>query len=179
KIDFELNKKLVNSGVVPAELSVPTRALEASIKNFREENLALQTKAQGLGIEYSKIIGAQTVEWEGEEITLIQLQSVFHEADREKRKKAWYLMQERIMKDKESIDNLWKQYMDLRLQMAKNAGFDNFRSYIWEERGRFDYTPDDALAFTEAIAEVVVPAAARLREKGRMQLGYESLRPWD
>ena len=63
--------------------------------------------------------------------------------------------------------------------MAKNAGFDDFRSYIWEQRGRFDYTPDKALQFCEAIAEVVVPVAEKLRDMARIQLGYDALRPWD
>ncbi len=179
KIEFELNKKLVASDGIPDELTVPVRTIKASIKNFREENLPLQTKLRGLDIEYSKVVGAQTVEWDGEEITITQLQKVFREQDRERRKKAWYLMQERLWQDKEAIDSLWKQNMDARLQIAKNAGFDDFRSYMWEELGRFDYTPDDALEFCNAIGKVVAPAAERLRDKGRIQLGYDSLRPWD
>jgi len=179
KVEDTLNRKLVDSGVIPAELAIPTRAIETWIKNFREENLPIQTKLQGLSIEYSKINGAQTVEWDGEEITITQLQKVFREQDRDRREKAWYLMQERLWQDRDAVNNLWKQFMDGRLEMAKNAGFDDFRSYIWEQRGRFDYTPEQALEFCDAIAEVVVPAAARLREKGRLQLGYDSLRPWD
>lgn len=179
KIEFVLNKKLVASDAIPDELTVPVRALKASIKNFREENLPLQTKLQGFDIDRSKIVGAQTVQWDGEESTITALQTVFREQDRERRKKAWYLMQERLWQDKEAMDNLWKQNMDARLQLAKNAGFDDYRSYKWEQLGRFDYSPDDALQFCEAIAEVVVPAAERLREKGRLQLGYDSLRPWD
>jgi oligoendopeptidase F len=44
---------------------------------------------------------------------------------------------------------------------------------------RFDYTPADARNFQDAIEEVVVPAALRIYERRRKQLGVDVLRPWD
>jgi len=179
KASFALNKKLVAVGHVPAGLETPMRNIKTEIAIFREENLPLQTQLSDLAIEGSKIMGAQTVEWDGEEVTIKQLQSVFEEQDRERRKKAWLLMQDRLMQDHAALNRIWRQSMAIRKQMAANAGFDNYRDFVWQVRQRHDYTPDDALAFTAAIADVVVPAAARLREQGRQALGHETLRPWD
>ena len=67
----------------------------------------------------------------------------------------------------------------MRAQLAANAGFANYRDYRWQQLYRFDYTPDDAKRFHDAIAEVVVPAAQRLNERRQQQLGVPTLRPWD
>ncbi len=69
--------------------------------------------------------------------------------------------------------------MQLRQQIAHNAGFEGYREYRWRQMLRFDYTPDDCKAFHKAVEEIVVPAASRLREKQRQMLGLERLRPWD
>ena len=52
-----------------------------------EENLPLQTKDSKLSKDYDTIIGAQTVDWEGKEITITQLAPVLLETDREEEKK--------------------------------------------------------------------------------------------
>src|SRR5690606_8738233 len=41
KVNFMLDKKLVESGLAPEELRIPLRNVEASIKLYREENLPL------------------------------------------------------------------------------------------------------------------------------------------
>jgi oligoendopeptidase F len=66
-----------------------------------------------------------------------------------------------------------------RQAIATNAGYAGFRDYRWQQCYRFDYTPEDAKAFDEAIAEVAVPAATRIAERRCRSLSIDSLRPWD
>jgi oligoendopeptidase F len=179
KITFALNKKLVESGLAPEAIKIPMRNIEAQIRLYNEDNLPLFTKLSGLGIRYDKLSGAQTVEWEGKEVTLRQLSPVFKDTNREKRRQAWVLSQERVYQDRDAYNELWREYMETRKQIYQNAGFNNYREYAWLDRNRFDYTPEEAIAFTEAIAETVVPVATHLREKDRELLGYEAMHPWD
>lgn len=176
---FLLNQKLVESGLVPEGMAIPMRRIKAEIALFREENLPLFVQESDLGLAYNKVVGAQTVEWEGEERTITQMAPVFLEKDRERRKEAWLLIQNRLREDRETINDLWRQFMDLRKQIATNAGFDTYRDYIWQDKGRFDYTPEQVLQFTAAIEEVAVPAMERLNNADRDLLGLETLRPWD
>ena len=67
----------------------------------------------------------------------------------------------------------------MRRRIAANAGEPDFRAYTFKALNRFDYTPEDAIRYQEAIASEVVPVLARLREERREQMGVESLRPWD
>lgn len=179
KANFHLNSKLVESGLVPDGMAVPMRNVQAELSLFRMENLPLMTQISELSTQYNRINGAQTVEWEGEEKTISQMRPLLREQDRGTRKRAWMAMQERMRQDREAIDGLWSQYMKLRKQIYQNADKQDYREYAWLERNRHDYTPEDALQFCEAIAEVVVPVVAELNAKRKAQLGVDKLRPWD
>lgn len=179
KVGFELNKKLVDSGHAPDEIKIPLRNLSADIRLYNEENLPLFSEESEIDVRYMKLAGAQSVEWEGKEVTLRKLSTVLLDSDREKRQKAWEVSQDRVSQDRDTYNQIWREFMAVRKKIFQNAGFDDYREYAWLDRGRFDYSPQDAVAFTEAIAEVVVPANERLLEKERQVLGYESMRPWD
>lgn len=174
-----LEKKLVESGLTPDNFDLPLRKMKASIEIFREENIPLTTRTQALGMEYDKVAGAQTIDWDGEELTLKEAGKLLEEDDRATREKAWRLMMDRWQQDRQAINDLWGQFFETRQQMAANAGFDNFRDYQWQNMRRFDYTPDDCMTFHNAIEEVVLPALKRRQEARRQKLGVDTLRPWD
>jgi oligoendopeptidase F len=170
--DQKLKEKLLASGLEPKGFEIPLR-------NIRAANLPLLAEQQKLSIEYDKIFGAQTVQWEGEEITLTRLAMNFQQPDRARREKAWHLKAERQLSDRKAINALWRKFMDLRGRIARNADKPSFREFCWQQKLRFDYTPEDCKSFAAAIEEVVVPAATRIYEKRRKALGLETLRPWD
>jgi len=175
----ELKKMMLDSGVIPDNFSIPLRAIKSEVEMFCEENLPLMTKDSKLSKEYDAIIGAQTVEWEGEEITITQLSPVLLGTDRDKREKAWRLANERRLEDREKINEIWKQILKLRIEIAKNAGFDNYRSWRWQYLKRFDYTPEDCLKFHDAIEKVVMPFVNGLMKERKEKLGLDTLKPWD
>ncbi|MGJ3238786.1 MAG: M3 family oligoendopeptidase [Anaerolineae bacterium] len=179
KIGFELDKKLVESGLAPDETKIPLRNVEASLRIFSEDNLPLITELSAINTRYNKIAGAQTVEWEGEERTLSQMYPLLKSTDRDVRERAYHLIEGRLKADREAYNELWSELMAIRKQMYQNVGLNDFREFAWLQRNRHDYTPDDALAFTEAIADVAVPANQRQLERAREKLGYEALKPWD
>ncbi|MEJ2716050.1 MAG: M3 family metallopeptidase [Deltaproteobacteria bacterium] len=174
-----LRQKLVDQSHIPHGMEIPVLKMRTDAELFREENLPLKTDEQKLCLEYDKIVGAQTVQWDGKEVTVVQLRPVYQKPERSLREKAWRLASQRQLDDREAIADLWRRFMDLRGRMAVHAGYDDYRSFRWKELHRFDYTPDDCTKFHRAIEEVVVPAAQRIAEKRRAMLGVESLRPWD
>ena len=175
----KLKEKLLKSKLEPGGFDIPLRNMRAEADLFREANLPLLAEQQKLSMEYDKIYGAQTVEWEGEEITLTRLVLNFQQPDRARREKAWRLKADRQLSDRKATNDLWLKFMDVRARIAKNAGKPSFREYAWEQRLRFDYTPDDCKSFARAIQKVVVPAATRIYERRKKALGLDTLRPWD
>ena len=174
-----LKEKLLASGLQPQGFEIPLRNMRVEAEIFRQVNLPLLAEEKKLGNEYDEIIGAQTVEWEGKEVTPTQLIPVYQSLDRSKREKAWRLALERQLADRQKLNELWGKLLKVRGQIATNADFPDYRAYRWKELLRFDYTPENCKQFHQAIEEVVVPAAQRMYEKRRKQLGIPSLRPWD
>jgi oligoendopeptidase F len=174
-----LKEKLLASHLEPPGFEVPLRNMRAEAEIFRQENLPLLSEAIRLSTEFDKIIGAQTVTWDGKEVTLAQLRQVYQEIDRERRERAWRMEMERNLADRGAINSLWVKCMELRSQLAENAGMPEYRAYRWKQLHRFDYTPQDCYQFHQAIAEVVVPAMKRILERRRARLAVETLRPWD
>ena len=80
-----LKQKLLDSGLEPEGFEIPLRNMRSEAALFREENVPLFTHEQELTNEYDKIIGAQTIQWEGQELTLPQLKPIFQDTDREVR----------------------------------------------------------------------------------------------
>ncbi len=179
KKNQDLKKKLIESGITPDNFDIPMRAIKSEVELFCEENLPLMTKDSKLSKEYDAIIGAQTVEWEGKEITITQLSPVLLGTNREKREKAWKLAARRRLKDRNKINKIWQKILEIRVQIAKNSGYDNYRSWRWEYLQRFDYTPDDCLDFHSGIEKVVKPFADRLIKSRKEELGLDVLKPWD
>lgn len=174
-----LKEKLLKSGLCPEgfDLQLNKMRVEASI--FRRDNLPLLAQEQKLRSKYGAIAGSQTVQWRGQERTVAQLKPVYQEQDRDLRRQAWELTAQRQLADRQALNGLWREYFELRQNIGRNAGFANYRDYRWKHLLRFDYTPEDCLAFGRAIEETVVPAAERVYERRRRRLGVEALRPWD
>jgi oligoendopeptidase F len=175
----KLKEKLLTSGLQPASFKMGLKKMRAEADIFREANLELLVEEQKLNAEYNRLIGSQIVLWEGEERTASQMYSLLFEKDPAIREKAWKLTVEARLKNREAINDLWKKFMAVRLKIAHNVGLPDYRSYVWAQKFRFDYSPEDCKTFHKAIEEVVVPAVKRIYEKRRKKLRIESVRPWD
>jgi len=180
---FELQKKFVES---PHRETLPERGLqlmgrfwEADVDLFREENVALQTKVTERTNDYHKLCGKQMVEFDDQKLTLQQLARYYDHPDRQTREQAWRLGEGRRAEDREKFDEIFNELMQLRQQIAENCGLDSYRDYAWRSKKRFDYSPDDCLAFADAVEATCMPLVEKLDRQRREALGVESLRPWD
>ncbi len=158
---------------------VMLRSMRQSIEIFREENIPLQTAAQSEERKYGAIAGAMTVTLDGEEMTLQKAGDRLQATDRNVRKTAWRAIAERRYQDHGALDELLSKLVQLRDEMGRNAGFANYRDYMFAAMGRFDYTPQDCFDFHDAVAEAVVPILHTLAEKRKAALDLDVLRPWD
>jgi oligoendopeptidase F len=180
---FALQRQLLASPAVdaldPERYGVFLREIRARVAIFREENVPLQTEAQKLEQEYEKIVGGQMVEFRGESRTMQQMGVFLEEPDRATREAAWRARAARRAADADALEDLFDKMLAVRRQIAANAGQRDFREYMFATLLRFDYTPDDCLAFHDAIERRVVPVVREFNARRRALLGVETLRPWD
>lgn len=151
----------------------------ADVELFRDENVPIETEVTRTVNEYDKICGAMMVDFRGKQYTMQQMARFSEEPDRALRQEAWETATRRRLKDRVAIETVYEKLLPLRQQIARNAGFGDFRSYIWKSLKRFDYTPEDCLRFGDSIAEVVMPAVHELDRQRAADLKLDRLRPWD
>lgn len=155
------------------------RAVEQEISLFREENIPLFSQLQVEQQKYGATTGAMTVTVQEKEHTLQQAATFLKSNDRALRQEVYEKIGRRRLEDSEKLDELFDKLLQLRHQVALNAGFENYRDYAFAAMGRFDYTPDDCLRFHEAIEKEIVPLLEKEAEKRRKALKLDTLRPWD
>jgi oligoendopeptidase F len=174
-----LQERLVELGYVRPGLEAVVERFRNQMRIFNEANVPLAAELSKLTTEWSKLIGAMTVEWDGVEKTPSQLLPFLESVDRDVRERAFKLRAKPYIEKRDAIAGIFDRMHDLRQQTARNAGFDNFRDYAHQEKNRFSYTPDDCRRFHEAVEEAVLPAIERINERRRRNMKLESLRPWD
>ncbi len=180
----QLNKKMAASPFLAELESEPgfkilIRNLKKDIELFREENIPLFTQINTDTQKYAQISGAMMVEINGKELTLQQAAVILQSTDRSQREEAYRKISGRRLKDRAELDDLFSKLIGLRHQVSQNAGFTNFRDYMFKSYGRFDYTPKDCFDFHDAIASEVVPILNELSKERKAKLQVTALRPWD
>lgn len=180
---FELNKKLLASPfekeLDPQQYFPYLRSVDNSIKLYREENVQLQADMSIQAQQFGVISGAMGIEVDGKEYTMQQAAKLLQNPDRSVRETAFRKMSERRLQDKDKLNDLFNTLIGLRQQIAKNAGFANYRDYKFRELGRFDYTIEDCFAFHAAVKEHILPLQAMLTNHRKSRLGIDVMKPWD
>ena len=175
----ELARRLVALGHSTPELATTLARFRTSIEIFREVNIPLFAELEELSARYQRITGSMTVEWDGVERPLPQLQPFLKSPDRAVRERAFRAATQPYMEERGALVGLFDRMFELRQRAARNAGFANYRDYVFPAKFRFDYTPADCEHFHEAVERTATPAMARVLEQRRRRLGLDVLRPWD
>jgi oligoendopeptidase F len=146
---------------------------------FRKENINLFVEDSKLSQSYQKITGGWMIEFQGKSYTPQQMSIFLENPDRSIRESAYRARVDVHLKDVDKLEDIYDRMLSTRSQIAKNAGFSNFRDYTFVQKARFDYTPEDCLRFHDSIAETIVPLLNDWMKEKATTLGVESIRPWD
>lgn len=180
---FELDRKVCQSEFFKELSSERYSHLGAILDNeislFRFENIPLGTKENELANKYAEIYSKIAVEFEGKTLTIEEADLILQDKDRGRREKAWRAAAGKVIEKKEEFEKLFDDLKEIRVRMASNAGFGNYRDYIHKSYDRFDYTPEDLYDFHAAVEAVAVPAMRKINEDRRKKLSVDKLRPWD
>lgn len=179
---FALMRKLTQSPrfrELPPFYDVFRRSVETQVKIYREENVARETAVARLTQQYQKISGAMTVQFDGQEQTLARMARIQEEPDRARREAAWKTVVARRMLEVDKLEDIFDQLLILRNEIARAAGFADYRAYTFASYERFDYSPEDCLRFHDAVEHHIVPLVRELQKERKEKLGVETLRPWD
>lgn len=183
KISFDMDRKFIASPAVDQlpeqEFGMWVKSVRNGVELFRDENIPLQTEETKLDASYDETIGAMSIEFDGETRTLPYMGRILEETDRDRREQAFMATWDRVLADEDKIQGIFDRQVELRHQMALNAGFDDYRALRFRQLERFDYEPKDCLEFHDSIESVILPLVKERLQKRKEMLGVDSLRPWD
>jgi oligoendopeptidase F len=174
-----LARRLVDAGTARPDMQTVVRRFRTAIEIFREANVPLVAEAEGLAARYQQVTGGMTAEWGGERVPLPRLSPFLKSRERDVREAAWRAAVGPYIAVRDELAALFDRMVVLRNTMARNAGFPDYRAYVFAAKCRFDYTPADTERLHDAIEATVVPAVERAMEARRRELGLDALRPWD
>lgn len=69
----------------------------------------------------------------------------------------WRIRQACWRKERSNIDEIFLTMVSKRRQQALQAGFPNYTLYRWQQMDRSEYTPAEALAFHQTLADAILP----------------------
>ncbi len=179
----KLNRKLLEAPSLEQldqeKYKIYLRGIKNAIELYREENIPLFTKLTSMSKEFGKLTSKMTVEVNGEEFTLQQANVFLEQKDRALREEVYCKIWNRRMEDKEALDDLFSELIQLRHQIALNAGFDNYRDYKFRALNRFDYKIEDCFDFHQSIATEILPILKEWDNQRKKNMGVNPMRPWD
>ena len=179
----QLNRKLAESPykteLTGQDYFILLRSIESALTIYRAENIPLHAEIGEKSQQFGAITGAQSIEHNGEKITMQRAGALLRENDAQLRQQIFEKMATRRGEDRETLHDLFSELIQLRHKVALNAGFDNYRDYKFKEMGRFDYTKEDCFAFHQAIKSEIVPLVRKMQQHQGTALNKSRLHPWD
>ena len=179
----QLNKKVYESEFIneldQEKYFIYLRGLKKAIEIYRDENIPLFVEMETKQQEYGAIAAQMSVEIDGEKMTMQKAAQYLKDTNRSKREEVFNLINERRQQDVDKLDKLFDELIQLRQQIARNSGFENYRDYKFAAMGRFDYTPEDCFNFHKAIENEIVPIIESFDLERKKQMNLEEYKPWD
>jgi oligoendopeptidase F len=179
KLNLKLIESLYLKELDQEKYRIYLRSIKKQIEIFRKENIPLFTEMEAKQQEYGAISAKMSIEVNGKKLTMQQAAQLLKDTDRQKREGVFNKISARRLEDEKALDDLFDELIELRQQIAKNAGFDNYRDYMFSAMGRFDYTVKDCFNFHDAIEQEIVPIITSFERKRKEKLGYAFYKPWD
>lgn len=183
-IDDALNKKFIACPFI-SELedveaySIHIRGVKSQLELYREENISIEAFLAEKTQEFGAISGAQGIQHEGEEITMQKAGLFLKEQDEALRKTVFDKMSTRRCTDIAVLNDLFDTLVQKRTELAKNAGFENYRDYKFKQMGRFDYSKESCFDFHNAVEKHIVPLVKEIQQEKLNKMSKDLFKPWD
>ncbi|MDP4587964.1 MAG: M3 family oligoendopeptidase, partial [Flavobacteriales bacterium] len=178
-----INRKLVQHPLAEAlsgeAFRIYIHKLGLEVKQFRQENVPLQSALRKQAQEYGAITGGLAIEFEGEKLTMPQAGAKLQDTNRALRQAVFEAINAVRIEVRKALDDLLNELVKGRDQVARNADYANFRDYAFDMLGRVDYTAEDCYNFHESIAQEIVPLVKGFHSERKAKMKLEVLKPYD
>ncbi|MDB2614116.1 M3 family oligoendopeptidase [Chlamydiales bacterium] len=152
---------------------------EMQLKTFDPKIKEHLIKEAELTTKYTVMIASAKIPFRGEVYNLSRLAKFFSDDDRKTRKEAYKLYHDFFKENEEALDQIYDELVLLRHEKAQILGYESYIPYIYNAMNRLDYGEKDVDLFRSQVVEFVVPAAQKIRNEQKENLGVDELMLWD
>lgn len=148
-------------------------------KQFCPENIPLMQQEAALTTEYQKIMATAAIDFDGEKRNLYGIQKYFEHDDRAIRAAAFKAYSDFYHSNEPRLEEIWSELIEIRNQMGKNLGYENYIPVGYMRQGRTDYGQEEVASFREQVKDVLVPLCQKLYEAQAKRLGIDHMMAYD
>ncbi len=138
----------------------------------------LQKEAE-LTTRYQKLMATAQIPFRGETYNLYGIQKFFENQDRQTRKEAFRAYSDFYRGNEEELEDIFAQLVQVRNEMGKALGDENFISLGYKQQGRRDYGQKEVEAFREQVRKEIVPLCQKLYEAQAKRIGVDEIKVYD
>ena len=152
---------------------------DIQLKTFSDDCIELYQKSSELCSEYQDLMESAEYEILGETRDLGRLRFLFGHSDRAVRKEAFQAFSRLIEERESKLEEIWSELINVRNEIGKRLGYENYIPVGYLLNRHIDYTPEDVEVFRKQVLEEVVPLCEKLYEAQRKRLGIDELMVYD
>lgn len=152
---------------------------DTQIKAFSEEIIPLLQKENKLISEYSKLVASAQVSFDEGTYTLAQMTPFTQSDNRSTRKKATEAKFGFFANHADEFDRIYDDLVNVRHDIAKTLGYENFVEVGYLRMERVDYNADMVQTFRHQVRDYIVPLATKLYERQATRIGIDSFKFYD
>ena len=153
--------------------------MELNKKTFSDECIPLRQRESELVAEYQRLIASCQEEVKGEKRTFMELQNLFSDKDREVRRDSFRAFSAFLTRHEDELEKIWDELIQIRTQIGKKLGYENYIPVAYMERGRLDYGAEEVANFRKQVVEEIVPLCSKLYEDQAKRLGLDKVMVYD
>ena len=152
---------------------------EIQLKTFKPEIIPDLQEENRLSTEYDKLIASAAIDFDGQVLTLAQIQPYYEKPDRSLRESAMTAAAQWYMSNAKRLDSLFDELVHVRTRIAKKLGFENFIQLGYYRMQRNCYDQNMVAKFRQGVLEHIVPLAKRLKTEQAKRINVDTLKIFD
>jgi M3 family oligoendopeptidase len=141
-----------------------------------ESDLVQEAK---LTAEYTELVASAELEFEGNRVNLEGIHRYLQDADRNVRYRSQKARWDFFTQNQPALDRIYHDLVQLRHQMARKLGYDNYIALGYRRMRRVDYGQAEVERYREQVAREVVPLAKQILQQRAEKLNLDELCFWD
>jgi len=152
---------------------------EVQEKTFIPEIVPLLQKENEISSKYGKLRGSAEIQFQGKVYNLSQMIKFTRDSDRQVRKSASEAVSKFYQDHEAEFDDIYDKLVEIRTEIAKKLGHENFIQLGYDRMGRLDFNAKDVEGYRKQIREVFLPFVNELFAKQQKRIGYKDFYYYD